>query len=216
MAKVEKLLDESVEAQRYVIRSASQKLDLSKIDFEKLKADFAKTMHKFTEAEKLKRILNGQVAQLTRLNKTRLNFAQQLERMIQEYNSGSANIETLFAELVKFGQDLDAEGQRAAREGLSEEELAVFDLVVQGDPELSRRDEQAVKSMARQLLAKLKSSALVLDWRKKQQIRARVRQTIKQELRQLGAGSGELDSLLGSLYAHIHEAYTDRDHSIYE
>ena len=50
----------------------------------------------------------------------------------------------------------------------------------------------------------------------KQQIRARVRQTIKQELRQLGASNGELDSLLGSLFAHIHEAYTDRDHSIYE
>ena len=216
MAKVEKLLDESVEAQRYVIRSGSQKLDLSKINFEKLKADFAKTMHKFTEAEKLKRILNGQVAQLTRLNKTRLNFAQQLERMIQEYNSGSANIEALFAELIKFGQDLDAEGQRAAREGLSEEELAVFDLVVQGDPELSKRDEQAVKAMARQLVAKLKANALVLDWRKKQQIRARVRQTIKQELRQLGASNGELDSLLGSLFAHVHEAYTDRDHNIYE
>ena len=216
MVKVEKLLDESVEAQRYVIRSGSQKLDLSKIDFEKLKEKFDKSSHKFTEAEKLKRILNGQVAQLTRLNKTRLNFAQQLEALIQEYNSGSANIEALFAELVKFGQDLDAEGQRAAREGLSEEELAVFDLVVLGDPELGKRDEQAVKAMARQLITKLKTSALVLDWRKKQQIRARVRQTIRQELRELGATSGELDSMLGSLYAHVHEAYTDRDHNIYE
>lgn len=35
----------------------------------------------------------------------------------------------------------------------------MFDLVAQGDPELSQRDEQAVKAMARQLVAKLKASA---------------------------------------------------------
>ncbi|WP_407636509.1 type I restriction enzyme endonuclease domain-containing protein [Deinococcus phoenicis] len=215
MARVEELLDESVVAQRYRVREGGPKLDLSRIDFDQLAQAFRQSTHKRTEAEKLRALLTGRVNQLTRLNKTRVNFAEKLQAMIEEYNLGSANIEGFFQELLQFGRDLDAEGQRAAREGLTEEELAIFDLVVQRAPELSRRDEKAVKALARQLVGKLKTSALVLDWRKKQQTRARVRKAIRDELRALGAQEGELGALLGKLYAHVYEAYSDADTSIY-
>ncbi|GGR75272.1 DEAD/DEAH box helicase [Deinococcus seoulensis] len=215
MAKVEALLDESVIAQRYRVREGGTKLDLSRIDFEKLAQTFGQSPYKRTEAEKLKALLNGRVNQLARLNKTRVNFAEKLQAMIDDYNFGAANVEDFFKELLQFGQDLDEEGQRAAREGLSEEELAVFDLVVQGGPELSRRDEQAVKGMARHLIEKLKSSALVLDWRKKQQTKARVKKAIRDDLRALGATEGELDTLLKNIYAHVYESYADSGKNVY-
>ncbi|CAM3926688.1 type I restriction endonuclease subunit R [Deinococcus marmoris] len=215
MAQVEQLLDESVIAQRYRVREGGPKLDLSRIDFGKLTEAFQESPHKRTEAEKLKAMLTGRVNQLTRLNKTRVNFGEKLQTMIDDYNLGSANIEDFFQQLVQFGQDLDAEGQRAVREGLTEEELAIFDLVAQGGPELSAKDQKAVKTMARQLIDKLKGSALVLDWRKKQQTRARVRKAIRDELRSLGAQEDELGLLLGSLYAHIYEAYADGKANLY-
>lgn len=215
MARVEELLDESVIAQRYQVREGGPKLDLSRIDFEKLAQTFGQSPHKRTEAEKLKALLNSRVNQLARLNKTRVNFAEKLQTMIDDYNLGSANIEDFFKELLQFGQDLDEEGQRAAREGLTEEELAIFDLVTQGGTELSTRDEQAVKAMARHLVEKLKGSALVLDWRKKQQTKARVKRAIRDELRGIGADSAELDALLKSLYAHVYESYTDSGKNVY-
>lgn len=215
MTQVEELLDESVIAQRYRVREDGPKLDLSRIDFHKLAAVFKSSPHKRTEAEKLKAMLSGRVDQLTRLNKTRVNFGEKLKAMIEEYNGSAANIEAFFQELLQFGQELDAEGQRAAREGLSEEELAIFDLVAQGDPELSKREEKAVKAMAKHLLEKLKASALVIDWRKKQQTKARVRRAIRDDLRALGVDSEEVERLLQSLYAHVFESYADREQNVY-
>ena len=215
MAKVEQLLDESVIAQRYRVREGSPKLDLSRIDFEKLAQSFTQSPHKRTEAEKLKALLTGRANQLMRLNKTRVNFTQKLQDMIDDYNLGSASIEEFFRELIQFGQDLDAEGQRAAREGLTEEELAIFDLVAQGGPDLSKRDQKAVKAMARQLVEKLRGNALVLDWRKKQQTKARVKKAIRDELRGIGAGSSEIDTLLKTIYAHVYESYTDSGKNVY-
>lgn len=135
--------------------------------------------------------------------------------MIDEYNQGAASIETLYANLIEFGQSLDAEGQRAAREGLSEEELAIFDLVMKPGGPTSQKDEKAIKAMARHLVEKLKENVLVLDWRKKQQTQARVRKAIREELRALGTENGELQELVQSLYAHIHDAYPDRNRSVY-
>ena len=117
MTQVEELLDESVIAQRYRVREDGPKLDLSRIDFDKLAQTFKTSAHKRTEAEKLKAMLTGRVDQLTRLNKTRMNFGEKLRAMIEEYNGSAANIEAFFQELLQFGQELDAEGQRAAREG---------------------------------------------------------------------------------------------------
>lgn len=156
MTSVEKLMDESVKTYRYEIPQQTEKLDLSKIDFEKLSQKFTQTPHKFTEADKLKRALNARVTELTRLNKTRANFAEKLQQMINEYNQGTASIETLYANLIEFGQSLDAEGERAAREGLSEEELAIFDLVMKPGGPTSQKDEKAVKAMARHLVEKLR------------------------------------------------------------
>lgn len=215
MAKVEQLLDESVLAQRYRVREGGPKLNLSRIDFDKLAEAFKTSPHKRTEAEKLKAMLMGRVNELTRLNKTRVNFAEKLQTMIEDYNLGSANIEDFFQELVQFGQELDAEGQRAVQQGLSEEELAIFDLVLQGGPALSQRDDKAVKTMARQLIEKLKDNALVLDWRKKQQTKARVKKAIRDQLRDMGAEGGEVDTLLKSIYAHVYESYSDVKQNIY-
>ena len=213
MAQVEELLDESVTAQRYKVREGSPKLDLSKIDFEKLAQTFTQSSHKRTEAEKLRALLTGRVNQLARLNKSRVNFADRLQTMIDDYNLGSANIEDFFKQLIEFGQELDAEGERAAREGLTEEGLAIFDLVMQGGPELGRRGE--VKAMTHQLIEKLKGNALVLDWRKKQQTKARVRKAIRDELRSIEASQQEIDALIKTIYAHVYDSYADSAKNVY-
>ncbi|ULH16658.1 type I restriction endonuclease subunit R [Deinococcus sp. KNUC1210] len=217
MQRIEGLLDTSVAAYGYVIRDATSRLDLSQVDFDKLQAMFEHTPRKRTEAEKLRAALNGEVQRLTRLNKTRANYAAQLEAMIQTYNAGLANVETFFEELLRLGRDLSDEVKRALREHLSEEELAVFDQITATGVELPEAEREQIKVVARALLTRLKGDQLVLDWRKKQQARARVKQTIRRELDALPQDFSKpaYDQAVQALYAHVYESYTGEGESVY-
>ena len=86
--------------------------------------------------------------------------------MIDAYNSGSKNIEELFDELIKFAHSLNEEEQRAMREELTEEELAIFDILTKPEPKLKKKDEIEVKKIVRDLLDKLKRESLFLNGKK--------------------------------------------------
>ena len=102
--------------------------------------------------------------------------------MIEAYNSGAMSIEPLFAELVLFTQELTSEEQRHLREKVSEEELAVFDVLTRSGPDLTPQEVEMIKKICRDLLAKLKTELLVLAWRNKRTSRAAVRLEIEKML----------------------------------
>jgi type I site-specific restriction-modification system R (restriction) subunit len=112
-----------------------------------------------------------------------MDLAEKFQALIDDYNAGSQNIEAFFAELKKFAQDLTVEEQRGIAEGLTEEELALFDILTKPEPVLTKAEEVEVKKVCRELLATLKREKLVLDWREKQQAKAGVMQTMKLMLR---------------------------------
>lgn len=122
---------------------------------------------------------------MARLNKSRMDFLEKLQEMIEEYNSGACNVEEFFRQLVLFAAQLQEEEKRGIAEQLSEEELAIFDLLMKPEIELSKKERKKVKSVARELLELLKAERLVLDWRKRQQSRAAVKLAIEEELDQL-------------------------------
>ena len=117
-------------------------LDLSKINFEALAKRFKESKHKNTDLEVLKAAIRAQLEKLIRLNKTRADFAEKFEELIESYNAGSRNIEELFEELVKLSRNLSEEQQRHVRENMTEEELVIFDILTRPAPELSA-DERA-------------------------------------------------------------------------
>jgi type I restriction enzyme R subunit len=184
--QVEELLDASIAADGYRIKAATgqstdQLIDLSGIDFEGLAAKFKKG-RKRTEAEKLKALIEGKLKTMVRQNRSRLDYLEKFQEMIEDYNAGSKNIEELFEELMEFVKNLNQEDQRAVREQLSEEELAIFDILTKPKPELNDKEKAEVKRVVRQLLETLKREKLVLDWRKRQTSRAAVKQAIGQVL----------------------------------
>jgi type I restriction enzyme R subunit len=69
--------------------------------------------------------------------------------------------------------------QETLREGLTEEEKALFDILTKPEPELTEKEREQVKAVARTLLQTLKDEKLVLDWTKKEQARGAVRQVIE-------------------------------------
>jgi len=118
---------------------------------------------------------------LNQLNKSRMDFAGKFEELIESYNSGSRSIEEVFEELLKLSRSLNEEEQRSVREGLSEEELAVFDILTRPAPELSTEERAEVKKVARELLGRVQS-LLVLNWRDKAAARAQVKLAIEDAL----------------------------------
>lgn len=217
---IEELLDESIEAGSYTIKElqADEVIDLSQVDFEKLQQKFG-FKPKNIETEKLKNEVDSRLKHLLELNKTRIDLANKFQRLIDEYNAGSKNIEEFFKELVEFAQELDEEEQRSVREEMSEEELVVFDLIVRPGPELTKTEVVQVKKAARDLLMNLKQQKLVLDWKKSQQNRAIVQRTIRDVLNDelpSGYDSDWQRKKLGVLYEHFYESYEDANTNIYE
>lgn len=211
MGDVEALLNDSIATEGYRIGPASRPealVNLSEIDFEALQAKFAQG-HKRTEAEKLKRLIEGKLSQMLKLNSSRIDLAEKFQKLIDVYNAGSQNVEAFFKELKDFAGALTAEEQRALAEGLSEEELALFDILTKPEPILSKAEEIQVKKVCKELLATLKREKLVLDWREKQQARAAVMQTLKLELRQLPAQYTKdiRTEKMARAYAHLYDHY---------
>lgn len=188
--RVGELLDESLVVERtgdakddvskYRITQSGKTWDLSKIDFNKLKEDFKTTTHKNIEIADLRAFIQKKLDQMLKENAGRTDFATRLQGIIDRYNSGSSTADNYFDELVKFTQDLQAESERHIREGLTEEELELFDLLKKD--KMTVEETQKVRLAAKSLLHRLREEqpkVLVQDWFKDGQSRTRVRSAVE-------------------------------------
>jgi type I restriction enzyme R subunit len=221
MGEVETLLNGSIAADGYVMPPVSNDpkryIDLSQIDFEALKEQFDKG-RKTIEVQKLRARIAGKLAQMVKLNRTRIDFLEEFQKMIDEYNAGSSNVEAFFAKLTAFTKKLNEEERRGIAAQLTEEELVIFDLLTKPEMTLTAAEEVEVKKAAKALLAKLKAEKLVLDWRKQQTTRAMVFTTIKDILDQNlpRAYSKEVyEKKCDVVYQHFYEAYKGQGQSVY-
>jgi len=219
MGAIEGVLDRSIAAEGYVIHdgdSADHLIDLSQIDFQALAEKFV-AERKHIEAEKLRGALNQKLAQMVRLNRSRVDFVERFQRMIEEYNAGATTVEQFFQQLLQFARELSEEQQRHVAEQLSEEELAVLDLLTRLEVRLSAAERGQVKRVARELLETLKREKLVLDWRKRQQSRAAVRLAIEEMLDRLPEVYDEAlyRSKCEAVYQHVYDAYYGAGDGVY-
>jgi type I restriction enzyme, R subunit len=220
MGEVEALLNRSIAAEGYVMppvsNDSSRYIDLSQIDFEALKQQFDKG-RKSIEVQKLRARIAVKLAQMVKLNRTRIDYLEEFQRMIDEYNAGASNVEVFFAKLTAFAKKLNAEEKRGLAEQLTEEELAIFDLLTKPDLNLTKQETAEVKKVARSLLGKLKQEKLVLDWRKQQTTRAMVLVTIQEILDGLPRAFSKdvYDQKCDLVYQHFYESYMGSGRSVY-
>ena len=216
MGQITGLLDESITG--LTIREAGPPaIDLSKINFEALAQRFKESKHKNTDLEALKAAIRAKLDKLVRLNRTRADFAEKFEALIESYNAGSRNIEQLFEELLKLSNSLDDEQERHVRENLTEEELVIFDILTRPAPELSTDERAEVKKVARELLTRLKE-LLVLNWRQKAAARSALKLAIEDTL-DTGLPRAYAPELYrqkcSAVFEHVYESYPERDRGIY-
>jgi type I restriction enzyme R subunit len=192
-------------------------IDLSKIDFQALAEKFKKKRNKKTELEELKALIAAHLARMVQLNPTCADFREKFEALIASYNAGSRSVEEIYKQLLQLSLQLSQEQQRHIRENLSEEELAMFDILLQSAPNLSDSDRAKVKQSARELVERIKA-LLVLNWQQKSSARAKLKLQIQEAL-DIGLPRAYTPELYQqkceAVFAHIEKAYPERELSIY-
>ncbi|MGB3476407.1 MAG: type I restriction endonuclease subunit R [Mycobacterium sp.] len=219
---VDALLDRSVGAEEYVIRAAAEGtkpdplIDLSLIDFDGLAAKFAG--RKRAETDRLAQLLRQQAISAAMRNPTRYELVERIEQLISDYNAGSVNIDEYLRRLIELSKTLTEEEERAAREGMSEAELALFDLLTQPDPVLTNEERETVKGSARKLLEHLQEK-LVQDWRRKvattNDVNSTIRRVLDESLPEAPYTVDIFHTKVHLVYDHVLTAYGDNGESAY-
>ncbi|MGR5234316.1 type I restriction endonuclease subunit R [Vibrio rotiferianus] len=213
--QVNELLDESITTIQ-IKSNLPEPINIAGIDFDAL-AEMVTKIKKpqKSDAERLRNIIERKLQPMMLKNKSRQDLQQKFQDLIDEYNLGAYTAEEFFQRLSGFLHDLDHEEKRTVREGLSEEELAVFDLMTQELP-LNEKERNEVKRIAKDLIDNMKE-LLVIDWRKKQRTKARVRSYIEDVLDRLPESyDDELwPKTCSEVYMHVYEKYPGQGVSVY-
>lgn len=175
-------LQSAAEKREYYIKAWKQ-IDLSKLDVDKLKEEYKQAPHKNIEIADLRAFITDKLQMMMDRNSTRRSFAEKLQEIIDRYNSGNSTNENYFDDLMAFVEKMKEEEMRAAKEGLTEEELELFDMLKK--EKLTKEEEQKVKLTAKNLLHRLKEErpkVLINDWHKDLQTKLQVQSAIKKVL----------------------------------
>jgi type I restriction enzyme R subunit len=213
--QVNELLDDSITTIE-IKSDLPEPINIAGIDFDALAEMVAKVEKpKKSDAERLKNIIDRKLKPMMLKNKTRQDLQNKFEELIEQYNLGAYTAEEFFNQLGAFVKELGHEEKRTVREGLTEEELSVFDLMAKTVP-LNDKERDEVKSISKQLVDKMKEM-LVIDWRKKQRTKARVRSLIEEVLDELPESfDDELwPKTCSEVFMHVFEKYPGQGASVY-
>ena len=186
MIEIHKIINEHVKIadEPTMDNESARRFDISAIDFELLRSEFAKVKTKNLAMKDLEEIIKQKLDSMLFSNPNRIDYYERYGQIISEYNAEQdrATIEKTFMELMDLANQMSKEEQRYAREGFkSDEELSFYDMLFRDD--LGKNDIKKIKEVATTLLSKIKSKISELDhWSDKQETKAEVDNLIRNTL----------------------------------
>ena len=210
------VVDEAIDLRPGGVGEGSREpLDISRIDFDRLKREFEGSPSRRTTVQSLKEAVEERLMRLLACNPLRTDFQEHFEEIVREYNreKDRVTIEHTFEALLNLVKELDAEEKRALNMGLNEESLAIFDLLQK--PDLGARDINRIKMVSTELLRTLKEGKLrVEQWREKEATRAAVKGEIHDFLWSEVTGlppdsytDEDVEVRVDDVFRHVHRAY---------
>jgi type I restriction enzyme, R subunit len=183
----QEFLDESLvvknDAKDHRIPQTGKVWDLSKVDFDKLRKDFKASAHRNIKIAEMRAFIEKKLLAMLTRNRSRAAFAERLQEIIDEYNTGSSSTDRIFDELTRFMGDMSEEDERHTRLGPTEDELEIYDLLKK--EKMTQSEEKKVRLAAKALMKRLLEEAprvLVQDWFKAAQTRPVVRDAVGEVL----------------------------------
>ena len=178
LQQLHRIVNEAIRAQKPTgnIDDPGRAYDLSKLNLEKLREEFAKkAKRKATALQDIRQIVEEKLEKMLLANPLRMDVYKRYSEIVADYNreKDRVTIEKTFEALVDLVANLDKEQRRATEEGLTEEELALFDLLQK--PNISKADRERIKQASRALLASIQKLIAPLEqWTQKDQTQAEV------------------------------------------
>ncbi|MBL7694840.1 MAG: type I restriction endonuclease subunit R [Ferruginibacter sp.] len=221
MKKIQHVVDESiVNMVAEPTHDAGKIIDLSGLNFELLEKHFLKTENKNTVVQSLKEKIESQLKRMVEQNPLRVDFYKRYNEIIDAYNLGkdALTIEETFKKLIEFVNSLSAEEADTKREGLTEEQKAIFDIIRK--PNLSETDKKKIKQIAIELLEELKKDKLKVEyWADKSVTAAAVFNTVNKTLFESlpypTYHTDDIDLKTNLVYEHLKHQYYGGGRSIY-
>ena len=162
---INEIVNEHLEVEADQMMAAeSRRFDISGINFELLRREFAKSREKNLVLKDIQELLQERIAQMLAQNPSRINFYERYQEIIHDYNreQNRATIEKTFEELMKLSNELTEEEKRYVREGFeNDEQLSMYDVLMKDD--LTKDDIKKLKSVAKELLEKIKAQLATMD-----------------------------------------------------
>jgi type I restriction enzyme R subunit len=188
LKELHRIVNEAIRAQTPAAAGPDSRFyDLSTIDLEKLRDEFAnKVRRKATVLQDIREVVEAKLTQMLACNPMRMDYYKKYQEIIADYNreKDRVSIENTFVKVMDLLASLDDEQRRAMEEGLSEEEYALFCLLQRDD--LSKADRERLKQVSRNMLKALQDLLAPLEqWTQKEQTQAEVEIFILDHLYQM-------------------------------
>lgn len=185
MVEINNIISDYVEIEHsYMINEEVKRFDISGIDFDLLRREFAKVKNQNLLMRDLEEIIQMKLDRMLFTNPERINYYERYQKIIDDYNSEQdrATIEKTFMDLMDLANKMNQEEQRYVREGFkSDEELTLYDMLFRND--LNKNDIKKLKTVAAELLNKIKAKISEYDhWTDKQETKAAVDNLIRDTL----------------------------------
>ncbi len=179
-----RIIDEAITAEGVIDIYATA--GLPKPDIGIITGDLAARLdanpYKNIQIEALRRLLDDEIRRIGRLNVlAEHKFSERLDETLRRYHNRTVTAAEVIAELVDLARELMAERERGVRLGLSERELAFYDAVATNGPAIQELGDEALRKIAHELVETVHRST-TLDWRRREQVRARLRRDVRRLL----------------------------------
>ncbi|WP_332027524.1 type I restriction endonuclease subunit R [Kaistella sp.] len=222
MRKIQNVVDNSIENMVAEPGHNEEKIiDLSGLDFDLLEQYFLKTKNKNTAVQSLKEKVEKQLKRMVERNPMTVDFYKRYQEIIEEYNRGKdeAVIKETFRKLIELVNSLSQEEADTRREGLTDEQKAIFDILRQGK-KLEDKEKNEIKKISVQLLEDLKQEKLKVDqWADKSVTAAAVFNTVSKTLFETlpypSYQTDEIDLKTNLVYEHLKHQYFGGGMSVY-
>jgi type I restriction enzyme R subunit len=159
--------------------------DISLIDDEFLE-NFKHSDQKNLQLEALKRLLSGEISRVTRNNVVKSReFSEMLNDAILKYQNRALDSAQVMLALVELRDKILAEAHRAEELGVSDDELAFYDAIRSNESAVVGLGDEKLKAIAHDLVEIMRRDTKT-DWQVKEQVRAKLRTSLKRLLRRHG------------------------------
>jgi len=228
MRKIQNVVDESIENRVSEPLPSTEGrgvggegIDLSGLNFELLEQYFLKTKNKNTVVQSLKDKIEKQLKRMVERNSLTVDYYKRYQEIIEEYNRGKDEvvIKETFRKLIELVNSYSEEEADTRREGLTDEQKAIFDILRNGK-QLSKPEKEEVKKISIEMLEALKKDKLKVDqWQDKSQTVAAVykyvNDTLFAQLPYPTYQTDDIDLKTNLVYEHLKHQYFGGGMSIY-